>query len=56
MIFWTFTELPSEIILILEKDIKRFDNYQKSSNVSQFDLQTFDNLFQAITMAKETYL
>ena len=21
-----------------------------------FDLQTFDNLFQAITMAKETYL
>ena len=42
MIFWTFTKLPNEIISILEKDIKKFDNYQKNSNVSQFDVQTFN--------------
>ena len=28
----------------------------KPESYPDFDLQTFDNLFQAITMAKETYL
>jgi|TARA_B100000941_G_C28280366_1_gene436189 PKHD-type hydroxylase len=53
MISWKDTKLPLEMVNILEKDIKQFDESQKLSDVSQFKIENFNN---KIRNSKHTFV
>ena len=53
MIAWKATNLPLEMVNILEKDIKKFDKLQKLSDVSQFKTENYDD---QIRNSKHTFI
>ena len=53
MISWKDTKLPLEMVNILEKDLKQFDESQKLSDVSQFKIENFNN---KIRNSKHTFV
>lgn len=53
MIAWKSTGLPLDIVNILDRDIKQFDNQQTASDVSQFKTDNYDN---QIRNSKHTFI
>lgn len=53
MIAWKSTGLPLDIVNILDKDIKQFDNQQTASDVSQFKTDNYD---KQIRNSKHTFI